>query len=142
MKKLLLALLLIPIIGTAQLNVDVGTGYSFDSKHVPVALEVSYEKWNVVLASEMQIDATRDAAKNNYFGGKIGYDIHSNALLSIIPYVGYYFDFVSEDNTKLNGWYFGGSLRATMWGGDKVNYYLDATYIQGVQITMGVIIKL
>lgn len=135
-------MLIIPFLGMSQVGISLSGGIDVPNFQPVVSLGVTYEVANVVSGVEMRINATRNADKHNYLGTKIGYDLHTNDFVHLVPSVGYYYDYISADKVNLNHWFVGGSIRAICFGGDKADFLFDAAYINSFQYTMGIIVKL
>lgn len=153
MKKLFIIFLF--FYSGAHSQVHFGMGAGSDFKHGVANINVGYETSNyLVLEAEMQPSLTRDASAHNYFGAKAGYAIELDngakgafAIFQtpqIIPSVGYYFDYVSADNTSLNSWRTGYSIKIVAPINDQLGgLFTNIMYIhKQVELVVGVHIEL
>lgn len=145
MKKFIYLLLfkLIPVITFGQVHSGLALGYDTHNKLLG-AWNIGYEKDIVVMDAEIRPNLTRNLPINNYCGFKLGLNLINpdEDGLSIIPGLGYYYDFRSMDKTKTNAYYFGYSLKSIIQVTNDGGLFIEGMYInKSAQITIGMNVK-
>ncbi len=141
-KTILLLITIIPFICLAQVNLGIGAGIDIKGHDPVVNTYIGYSYQNVFITAEIRPAATRTAFKNNYLGGKIGYDLSNSERYSIIPSIGYYYNKISSDKRELNNFKLGYSVKGILYLKDRNGIFAETFYSDRLQFCIGMHVTL
>lgn len=141
MNKILFAFLLIPAVLKSQPYIGASLGTykvvtkEFEAKTYVLGIHAGYALSIFFVEGEERIDLITRNTSNNYFGFKGGINVPFGNL-SVSPFVGYYYNYVSADNSYLNESYKAYGLRFN-YKLRKSTIYAEGINMNNNQVTLG-----
>ena len=144
MKKLLKLLSILILLGLsigskAQVNFNMGVGLS-TSKTATGQIGLNYELSKIAIGGEIRPSLTRSVNSPQLFGFRAGYNV-LNSEDEVIPFVGYYWDKFSDSKQQKGEWITGYGIIAVKSISDVGSIYFEPSYIKGINLLIGVIVK-
>lgn len=133
---------IIPNVCFSQLNTGLGYGYDTHGRAI-ATWSVGYEKGRVNFQGEMRPTLSRKIEMNNLLGFRLSANLinPNGSFISILPGIGYYYNFRSEDKVKINHWEYGYSLKSIFKVTENGNIFIEGFYATSLQLVAGILFK-